>query len=110
MTPFKKKLLKPKEVSLDPSLMEETPIVQLPNKENELFDEDDDVGTSTIPELSLPSENDEEEVKSIMFVNMLLMSYLNFLHSILKENVSESGSNIKTCRLSNSFSNGMKMK
>ena len=27
-------------------------------------DEDDDVGTSTIPNLSLPSEDEEEEVKS----------------------------------------------
>ena len=63
MSPSKKKLLKHKEVSLDPSLKEETPILELPNKENKLFDEDDDVGTSTIPDLSLPSE-EEEEVKS----------------------------------------------
>ena len=64
MTPSKKKLLKPEEVSLDPSLKEETPIVEVPNGENKLFDEDDDVGTSTIPDLSLPSEDHEEEVKS----------------------------------------------
>ena len=32
MIPSKKKPLKPKEVSLDPSLKEETPIVELPNK------------------------------------------------------------------------------
>ena len=32
--------------------------------ENKLFDEDDDVGTSTSPDLSLPSEDEEEEVKS----------------------------------------------
>ena len=44
MTPSKKKLLKPKEVSLDPSLKVETPIVELPNDENKLFAEDDDVG------------------------------------------------------------------
>ena len=56
MTPSKKKLLKPKEVSLDPSLKVETPIVEHPNDENKLFDEDDDVGTSTIPDLSQPSE------------------------------------------------------
>ena len=64
MTPSKEKLLKPKEVSLDPFLKEEMPIVELPNDENKLFDEDDDVGTSTIPDLSLPSEDEEEEVKS----------------------------------------------
>ena len=29
-----------------------------------MFDEDDDVGTSTICDLSLPSEDEEEEVKS----------------------------------------------
>ena len=29
-----------------------------------MFDEDDDVGISTIPDLSLPSEDEEEKVKS----------------------------------------------
>ena len=29
-----------------------------------MFDEEDDVGTSTIPDLSLPSDNEEEEVKT----------------------------------------------
>ena len=48
---------------MDPSIKVETPIIELPNDENKLFDEEDDVGTSTIPDLSLPSE-DEEEVKS----------------------------------------------
>ena len=42
----------------------ETPIIKLPNDENMLSDEEDDVGTSTIPDLSLPSEDEEEEVKS----------------------------------------------
>ena len=64
MPPSKKKSLKPKEVSLDPSIKEETPIIELANDENKLFDEEDDVGTSTIPDLSLPSENEEEEAKS----------------------------------------------
>ena len=64
MTPSKKKLFKPKEVSLDPSIKVETPIIKLPNDENKLFDEEDDVGTSTIPDLFLPSEDEEEEVKS----------------------------------------------
>ena len=57
-------ILKPKEVSLDPSLKVETPIVELPSNENKLFDEEDDVRTSTIPDLSLPSEHEEEEIKS----------------------------------------------
>ena len=64
MPPFKKKLLKPKEVSLDSSLKEETPNIELPNYENKSFDVDDVVGTSTIPNLSAPSEDEEEEVKS----------------------------------------------
>ena len=63
MTPSKKKLLKTEEVSLNPSIKVETPIIELPNDENKLFDEDD-VGTSTIPDLSLPTEDEEEEVKS----------------------------------------------
>ena len=49
---------------MDPSLKVETPTVELPNDENKLYYEDDDVGTSTIPDLSLPSEDEEEEVKS----------------------------------------------
>ena len=35
--------------------------MELPNDENKLFDEEDDVGNSTIPDLSLPSEDEEEE-------------------------------------------------
>ena len=65
MSPSKKKLLKPKEVSLESSLKDEAPNIELPNTENELFDVDDDVGTSTIPVLSVPSEDEEEEVSSV---------------------------------------------
>ena len=50
---LKEEVPQPKEVSLSPSLKIETPIVELPNNENKLFDEDDDVGTSTISDLSL---------------------------------------------------------
>ena len=64
MTPSKKKKLKPKEVSLDPSIKVDTPIIDLLNDENKLFGKEDDEGTSTIPDLSLPSEAEEEEVKS----------------------------------------------
>ena len=64
MPPSKKKLLKPKEVSLDSPPKEETPNIELPNDENKLFDVDDDVGTSIIADLSVPSEVEEEEVKS----------------------------------------------
>ena len=64
MTPSKKKLIKPKDVSLDPSIKVETPIFELPNDENKPCNEEYDVGTSTIPDLSLCSEDKEEEVQS----------------------------------------------
>ena len=67
MSPSKKKLVKPKEVSLDSPPKEEPPNVELPNDENKLFDVDDDVGTSTLPDLSVASEDEEEEVKSNNF-------------------------------------------
>ena len=58
------KLHKPKEVPLESSLKDEAPNIEVPNNENKLFDVDDDVGTSTIPILSVPSEEEEEEVSS----------------------------------------------
>ena len=63
MRPSKKNLLKPKEASLDPSIKVETHIIELPKDENKLFDEEDDVGASIVPDLSLPSEDEEEELK-----------------------------------------------
>ena len=50
---------------MGPTIKVETPFIELPNNENKLFDEEDDVGPSTIPDLSLPSEDDDEEVKLI---------------------------------------------
>ena len=55
--------MRPKEVSLDPSIKVKTPINELPNNENQLFDEVDAVGTCTIPDLTLPSQHEEEEAK-----------------------------------------------
>ena len=49
---------------MDSPPKEETPNIELPNDENILFDVDDDVQTSTIAVLSVPSEDEEEEVKS----------------------------------------------
>ena len=49
---------------MDSPPKEETPNIELPKDENKLFDVDDDAGTSTIAELSVPSEDEEEEVKS----------------------------------------------
>ena len=99
MTPSKKKLLKPKEVSLDSLIAVETPKVELPNNENKLFDEDDDVGTSSIPDSSLPSEDEEEEAKynNVLEYAIDVLYKLSPLHP--EGNVSERGSNIKTLRL-----------
>ena len=110
MTPSKKKLLKPKEVSLDPLIEVETPTVELPNNEKKLFDEDDDVWTSSIPNSSLPSEDEEEEAK---YNNVLEYAFdvLYKLSPLQPEGkVSERVSNIKTLRLWNIFPNRMKMK
>ena len=65
MPPSKKKSLNPKEISLVSPPKEETTNIELPNDEYNLFDVDDDVGTSTIADLAVPSEDEEEEeVKS----------------------------------------------
>ena len=103
MTPSKKKLLKPKEVSLDPSIKMETPTAELPNDENQLFGED--VMLEHLPSLTFhyPVRMRKKKSSPTMSGNMLLMSYSNCPHFILKEKVSESGSNIKTFRLSNRF-------
>ena len=99
MTPSKKKLLKPKEVSLDPFIKVETPTAELPNDENQLFG--DDVMLEHLPSLTFHYRVRMRKKKSspTMSGNMLLMSYSNCPHFILKEKVSESGSNIKTFRL-----------
>ena len=60
-----------------------------------VFDEDDDVGTSTIPDLSLPSKDEEEELKSNNGLEYTIDVLFKLPHSTLKEKVSESWSNIK---------------
>ena len=49
---------------MDSPPKDETPNIELPKDENKVFDVEDDVGTSTIADLSVPSEDEEEEVKS----------------------------------------------
>ena len=49
---------------MDSPPKDETPNIELPNDENKLFDADNDVGTSTIADLSVLSEDEEEEVNS----------------------------------------------
>ena len=101
-------LLKPKEVSLDSPPKEETPNIELQNHENKLFDVDDDVGTSTIADLSVPCEDEEEEVKSnnvwehsidILFKLSLLYPDGESLRKWAKH---------QTWMIWNSFTNGMR--
>ena len=49
---------------MDSPLKDETLNTVLPNEENTLLDVDNDMGTSNIPDLSVPSEDEDEEVKS----------------------------------------------
>ena len=60
MSPFKKKAVKLEEDSLEATPKAELPACVLPNDENKLFDEDDDLGTSTIPDVSAASEEEKE--------------------------------------------------
>ena len=102
----KKKLLKPKEVSLDSPLKEETPNIELPTDENKLFDVDDDVGTSTIPDLSVKVK--KKKSYPTMFVNMPLIFCSSSPHFILMEKVSEKWLNIKIWMIWSCFTNGMR--
>ena len=76
---------------MDSCPKDELPKVELPNDENKLFDVDDDIGASTIPDLSVASEDDEEEVIPNNVWDHLLIPYLNFLHFTLMEKVLENG-------------------
>ena len=64
MSPSKKKVAKPTEVSLVSSpkveLKDELPKDELPKDENKLFDEDDNIGTSTLSGLSITSEEKDK--------------------------------------------------
>ena len=75
MTPSKKKLLKPKEVSLDPSLKMETPIDELPNDQNKLFDEKMMLGHLPFLTFHYPVKMRKKKPNPMMFRNMLLIPY-----------------------------------
>ena len=94
---------------MDPSIKVEMAIIELPNDVNKLFDGKDDVGTSTIPDLFLPSEDEEEEVKSnnVWEYAIDVLFKLSPLHPEGK--VSECGSNSKIWKVWSSFTNGMKL-
>ena len=61
MSRTKRLSLKPQEGSLETHSQDNPQTVELPNDETKLFYEADDVGNSTIPDLSLPNEDEEEE-------------------------------------------------
>ena len=55
MAPSRKEVSKPKEVSLETPQMTELPKVELSKDEIKLFNEDDELATSTIPDVSKAS-------------------------------------------------------
>ena len=61
MATSKKKAAKPKNVYLESNPPDELPKFTLSCNENKLFDEEDDVGVSTIHDLSIAKEECEEE-------------------------------------------------
>ena len=65
MAPSKKKVAKPKEVSLESPPKTELPNAELPKDENKLFDEDDELGTSSRPDLSIASEKQETPLNNV---------------------------------------------
>ena len=70
-------LLEPKEVSLDPSLKVETPtVVELPNNENKLFDEEDHVMFKHIY-FHYPVRMRKKKSSATMSGNMLFNTYSN---------------------------------
>ena len=76
------------------TLKEKTPNIELPNDENKLFDVVDDVGTRTILDLSVPSE-DEEEVTFNNAWEHAIDFCSSSPHFILIEKVSDNGLNIR---------------
>ena len=54
------KAVLPKEVSLEAPPKTELPKLELPRNENKLFDEGDEMVTSTIPDFSVASEEEQE--------------------------------------------------
>ena len=59
MPQAKTKVVKPNEISLESPHKTDLPKVALPKDENKQFDEDDEHGMSTIPDLSMVSEEEE---------------------------------------------------
>ena len=99
MTPPKKKSLRPKEVSLDQSIKVETPIIELPNDENKLFDEEDDGEHLPYQIFHYPVRMKKKKLNPTMYGNMLSMTYSNYPHCMLKEKVSESGLKLKIWKI-----------
>ena len=65
MAPFKKNVAQPKQVSLDSPPNTELPKVELPEDENKLFDENDELGASTLPDLLIASEKETTPLKNV---------------------------------------------
>ena len=71
MSPSKMKVPKPKEVFLKATPLAVTHKVEHPNDGNKLFDEDDDQGTSTIPDLSTEPKEVKEPDRILTYGTLL---------------------------------------
>ena len=92
---------------MDSPLKEETPNIELPNYENKLFDIDDDVGTSTIPDLSVPSEDEEEVISNNIWEHAIgILFKLSPLHPDSRS--LKNGLNNKIWMPWSCFTNGMR--
>ena len=74
-----------------------------------MFDKEDDVGTSTIPDLSLPSEDEKEDVKDNNVWECAINDLFNLSPLHAEGKSLENGSSIKIWIPWNYYSNGMKM-
>ena len=81
MAPSKKMKVKPKELSLESPPKDKLPKIELLKDENKLFCEDDNIGTSTVPALSIASEEEEIPLNDVWNHAIDTLFKLSTLHS-----------------------------
>ena len=109
MSPSKKKAAKPKDVSPESNPPDELPKFALPNDENKLFEKEDDVGLSTIHELSIANEEgEEEEVTPTKVWYHAIDTLFKLSTANVDRKVSENGFNTKVWTPWNNFMNGIR--
>ena len=95
MSPSKKKMAKPKEVSLEATPQAVTLKAELPNEENKLLDEDDDQATSSIGDLSTEPEEARNHPSLVSGI-MPLTPFSNYPRFIQMAKACTNGFIIKT--------------